>query len=755
MGKIIAILVVAMLSYVPVRAQELARWCCGTEAEERKCKDFASALEGMKNEDRNGVIPKFICIKGKDVFDCMQMIQNNQADLMTLDSGQGYFAGRYHNMMPILAERYDLDEKILPSYYSVGVVKRSSNLNINNLQNKKACISGIGMAAGWMYPVAEMLKKNITQVSECNAVVKSVTDFFSEMCLPGALTSFYNPFGNNPTSVCELCHGIGEEKCSSSDPYAGYDGAWKCLAYDIGQVAFLRHDTVFQMVINRTDQFVDDFELICPDGTTRHPDDYLQCNFGKVSSHIIMTSGLKFKKTVTAYKLFLQQASDWFGPGKPYSDRFELFSSSKWRYTDRYNLMFSDNTKSFFDVGERNSYYTWVDDDFHMKLEELNYCPVPMARWCVISPAEQKKCEDMIMAFKAKDLKPELDCLLGGSTRECMELIVSGDADLMNVDAGDVYLAGRRYGHVPISSEDYGDMTSSFKVVAAARKTDSYMTLFNLKFKRSCLPGIGRGDGWVVPLNIFIETEQFLPKQCTIYKNLGQLFIRSCIPGALDRDYNPQRQPLNLCEGCGSGGFRQCQRNSEELYYGASGAFRCLVEFGGDIAFIRHLTVRDNTDGRNGAIWARNRRSDDYELMCKDGSRRGIDEWRNCHLGVVPANAVITSKYKTPAEREIYWNLLNYGQQFFSSDIDGDFHLFDSGIIYNDLIFTDAAVRLMKINPAKQNYLSYLGPDFVNQIENLHQYSCVQNLDDASSLKSTVVHFYSIAVCILFMFFLY
>ena len=39
------------------------------------------------------------------------------------------------------------------------------------------------------------------------------------------------------------------------------------------------------------------------------------------------------------------------------------------------------------------------------------------------------------------------------------------------------------YDLVPIAAEDYGDMTASFKVVAAARKRDLYMTLFNLKSK--------------------------------------------------------------------------------------------------------------------------------------------------------------------------------------------------------------------------------------------------------------------------------
>ena len=41
----------------------------------------------------------------------------------------------------------------------------------------------------------------------------------------------------------------------------------------------------------------------------------------------------------------------------------------------------------------------------------------------------------------------------------------------------------RMYDLVPIAAEDYGDMTASFKVVAAARKRDLYMTLFNLKSK--------------------------------------------------------------------------------------------------------------------------------------------------------------------------------------------------------------------------------------------------------------------------------
>lgn len=36
----------------------------------------------------------------------MEKIQDNDADIMALDTGQAYFGGRYYNMMPFLAEKY-------------------------------------------------------------------------------------------------------------------------------------------------------------------------------------------------------------------------------------------------------------------------------------------------------------------------------------------------------------------------------------------------------------------------------------------------------------------------------------------------------------------------------------------------------------------------------------------------------------------------------------------------------------------------
>jgi hypothetical protein len=40
----------------------------------------------------------------------MKKIQYNDADVMSLDTGQAYFGGRYYNMMPFLAEKYSLSD---------------------------------------------------------------------------------------------------------------------------------------------------------------------------------------------------------------------------------------------------------------------------------------------------------------------------------------------------------------------------------------------------------------------------------------------------------------------------------------------------------------------------------------------------------------------------------------------------------------------------------------------------------------------
>ena len=76
-------------------------------------------------------------------------------------------------------------------------------------------------------------------------------------------------------------------------------------------------------------------------------------------------------------------------------------------------------------------------------MNNLNECPIEVARLCVISDAERMKCESMVEVFRGKDIKPNLDCLQAMSTQACMKLVAAGDADILVLDAGDVYKGGR------------------------------------------------------------------------------------------------------------------------------------------------------------------------------------------------------------------------------------------------------------------------------------------------------------------------
>lgn len=61
---------------------------------------------------------------------------------------------------------------------------------------------------------------------------------------PSITYSFVCFPGNNPTSVCELCTGHNDEYCATSDPSAGFDGAFRCVADERGDLTFVRHDTI-------------------------------------------------------------------------------------------------------------------------------------------------------------------------------------------------------------------------------------------------------------------------------------------------------------------------------------------------------------------------------------------------------------------------------------------------------------------------------------------------------------------------------
>lgn len=105
--------------------------------------------------------------------------------------------------------------------------------------------------------------------------------------------------------------------------------------------------------------------------------EYMTCNYGSIPANTVMTSSLKTKPEVDVYKNFLLKAAQWFGPSGQYRNQFDMFSSQPWGYFNRRNLLFTDSTQTLVDVGEKNTYYSWVGELKILGTQLFTYTRLP------------------------------------------------------------------------------------------------------------------------------------------------------------------------------------------------------------------------------------------------------------------------------------------------------------------------------------------------------------------------------------------
>ncbi|KFQ48162.1 Melanotransferrin, partial [Pelecanus crispus] len=339
-------------------------------------------------------------------------------------------------------------------------------------------------------------------------------------------------------------------------------------------------------------------------------------------------------------------------------------------------------------------------------------------RWCTVSKQELSKCNDMSKAFGGAGILPPLECTEGGSAANCTQMIKDDLADAVMLDGRSIYQAGKEHGLKPVVGEVYDqDIGTSYYAVAVVRK-NSNITINSLKGVSSCHTGINRTAGWDVPVGYLVDSGRLAAMGCDLPKGktVSEYFSASCVPGANGANY-----PKSLCQLCkgDSAGQNKCKRNSQEQYYDYSGAFRCLAEGAGEVAFVKHSTVPENTDGRSLSSWALRLRSQDFQLLCRNGNTADVTEWRTCHLARIPARAVVV---RPDTDGTVVFQLLKQGQQRFNG-VGTKFQMFDS-TAYNaqNLLFRDSTTEFIAITA--QNYQAWLGDEYLHAMQAL---SCNPN----------------------------
>ncbi|XP_064522408.1 melanotransferrin isoform X3 [Pseudopipra pipra] len=342
--------------------------------------------------------------------------------------------------------------------------------------------------------------------------------------------------------------------------------------------------------------------------------------------------------------------------------------------------------------------------------------------WCVVSTEEIWKCGEMAVAFRKKNLKPEIQCISAKTKEECMEMIQKKESDAVVLGGADIYTAGKTYGLVPAAGESYSANDSSnayYAVVLVKRNLSNAFTISDLKGKKSCHTGLGRNAGWNIPIGILIKRGIIKPRDCNIPQAVSEFFSASCVPSAEQDNY-----PSKLCQLCigDESGNNKCSASSQERYYSYSGAFRCLAEDSGDVAFVKHSTVFENTDGNNTDSWAQNLKSSDFQLLCPNGARAEVTQFADCHLAQVPAQAIMVHP-----DINVFalYGLLDKAQVYFGNSSNGNgFKMFDSSTFQGkNLIFKDSAVEIVPLQE-KRTYTEWLGSEYVESLEGMQTPQC-------------------------------
>uniref|UniRef100_A0A8C5KKA0 Transferrin-like domain-containing protein n=2 Tax=Jaculus jaculus TaxID=51337 RepID=A0A8C5KKA0_JACJA len=346
----------------------------------------------------------------------------------------------------------------------------------------------------------------------------------------------------------------------------------------------------------------------------------------------------------------------------------------------------------------------------------------PRIKWCAVGSEEKRKCDQWSRRSNRK-----VTCASAPTTEDCIALILKKGADAMSLDGGHIYTAGK-CGLVPVLAESQKSSRSQdtdcvnrpvegYLAVAAVRKSNAGLTWNTLKGRRSCHTAVGRTAGWNIPFGLLFNQ--------TGSCNFGEFFNQSCAPGS-----DPKSNLCALCVG-NEAGEHKCAANSQERYFGYKGAFRCLAENAGEVAFLKDSTILQNTDGKNPEEWARDLKLEDFELLCLDGTRKPVTEAQNCHLATAPNHAVVSQKEKAPVvERVLLEQQMLFGSN--GTRCPRDFCLFQSQT--KNLLFNDNTECLAKLH-GKTTYDKYLGQEYVTATTNVKQCSSSSPLKDCTLLS--------------------
>lgn len=354
------------------------------------------------------------------------------------------------------------------NYYAVAVIKSDTctdDIDLSQLKGMDSCHTGYRKNAGWKMPVGTLISKGIMPIIDDNIDIQndaeSIANYFNDICAPGIYQG--GPISTEKTGLeawddlCTIC----KSTCNETDAYYNYEGAYLCLAEDAGDVAFVKHETLYSY---EKPENLDDYKLVCNDKSGCHDvDDYIHCNLGTVPAKGTIVSPDNKDKDILIDALIKAVNDD--------TVVFNYFSSP---LTNPEGLVFSSHMKSLSAVEDTDDYFGSAKDIYNA-LDDLDDNKPLKVKMCI--PYESSddelfadECTKVMSSLNNEAF--EIECVIGGNSDVCIEMLGKGEALLTTFDGGDALRANELYNIVPLLREVSGDddVGGSYYSVAVVKK---------------------------------------------------------------------------------------------------------------------------------------------------------------------------------------------------------------------------------------------------------------------------------------------
>ncbi|XP_046625410.1 transferrin isoform X2 [Neodiprion virginianus] len=585
----------------------------------------------MLDEPQSGVK----CVITNDRFDCLRKVGEELSDLTVLgpEDLAAAASSREFNILVTNELKFFPEEKY--QYQIIALFRTTSGIqDLRDVRGKKFCHPGYESAIDWTPVLATYFENTIIE-KECDPNktlienrVAAASKFFGAACMPGPWTTDTNldsKLKSRYRNLCAICD--NPAGCYSDDKYHGRIGAVMCLADGIGDIAWVRiadaQEYFRTQGINKGD-----YRYLCYDGTTRSMQTEEPCPWIAKPWPVVVTNSNQNEKVFNLMMTLDTQNVPWHG--------------ALVRLLENYHLAQINRD----DSGTPGDYLRRVPG--FLSANTHTPCkPSRTIQWCVSSNVEQRKCMWLRQALSVYGDEPNLSCIARTSRMACMEAVTQQEAELF-VIRPDEELVAKQKGLKRVVHVFTNKIEDMNKVAAVVRRDSKINNLEQLRGLKACFTGY-QTIGWNAFVSIMRNMSGSNWDPLDI-KAVSNFFKESCVPGLKENSFKIHTFPSNL--------YSLCKEGAE--YKDETSAFRCLVNGGGDVAFISADTVKKNTGNQNQQTWAHGLKGSDFKPICFKESDPDSCFLTWTTLGSVMVNQNISSiRFE-----EIYSTLLEMDQLF-------------------------------------------------------------------------------------------